>query len=187
VALLERAAAADDEAEGLLFRRCEPLVRRMAQGRLPHALRDIKVADALVQETLVIAFQRLREFEPRREGAFIAHVRQVLVNQVRQEVRRRRSQALPESLTETGADRATTLHDERAWVERLGRYDRLLEGLGAEQREAVILRVELEYSYPRIADATGQPSGSAARMMVARTLALLAWSMGGDGGQESER
>jgi len=44
-------------------------------------------------------------------------------------------------------------------------------------REAVILRVEMDYSYPEIAAATTCASANAARMLVARSLYKLAGHM----------
>ena len=50
-----------------------------------------------------------------------------------------------------------------------------------DQREALIMRTELEYSYEAIAEATGRSSANAARMFVARALVRLAELMGEKG------
>jgi RNA polymerase sigma-70 factor (ECF subfamily) len=59
------------------------------------------------------------------------------------------------------------------------RYETALERLGQEQQEAVILRVEMGYSYDQIAEALGKNSANTARMVVTRALAHLAMAMDG--------
>jgi DNA-directed RNA polymerase specialized sigma24 family protein len=54
------------------------------------------------------------------------------------------------------------------------RYESALERLTPEQREAVIMRIEMGLSHQEVADALGAPSADAARMIVARALAHLA-------------
>jgi hypothetical protein len=48
-------------------------------------------------------------------------------------------------------------------------------------QEGVFLRLELEWSYERIADAIQSPSANAARMYVTRGIRRLAVEMNGDG------
>ena len=59
----------------------------------------------------------------------------------------------------------------------LAKYDRALERLDAETREAVIARIEMGCSYAEIAEAMGKPSPDAARMAVSRALVRLAEEM----------
>jgi RNA polymerase sigma-70 factor (ECF subfamily) len=59
-------------------------------------------------------------------------------------------------------------------AEQMERYQRGLEELSEEQRVAVLLRLEFNYSYEQIADAVNKASPDAARMMVGRALARLA-------------
>jgi RNA polymerase sigma-70 factor (ECF subfamily) len=61
----------------------------------------------------------------------------------------------------------------------LERYEAALGRLGEEQQEAVILRVEMGYSYDQIAEALGKSSANTARMVVTRALARLAVAMDG--------
>ena len=58
--------------------------------------------------------------------------------------------------------------------ETLEAYEAGLMKLTDEQREAVVLRVEMGLTYQEIADAMESPSPNAARMLVARGLARLA-------------
>jgi RNA polymerase sigma-70 factor (ECF subfamily) len=61
--------------------------------------------------------------------------------------------------------------------ETLETYERGLERLRPEEREAIIGRVELGMSYADLAAALGKPSANAARMTVVRALVRLAAEM----------
>ena len=77
----------------------------------------------------------------------------------------------------SGLNKTQCLRLER---ERLDRYESGLTRLPADQREAVILRLEMDYSHAEIAAALGRPSADAARMLVARALVALAEAMRDD-------
>jgi len=62
-------------------------------------------------------------------------------------------------------------------AEALAKYDRALDRLDAETREAVIARIEMGCSYQEIADLMDKPSADAARMTVSRALVKLAEEM----------
>jgi RNA polymerase sigma-70 factor (ECF subfamily) len=67
--------------------------------------------------------------------------------------------------------------DELIGHDLLERYEEALGGLRDEQREAVILRLEMGYSYAQIAEALGGNSPNAVRMMISRALAQIAKGM----------
>ena len=58
--------------------------------------------------------------------------------------------------------------------EALGRYERALAQLGDVEREAVIARIELGFSYEEVAALVGKPSAGAARVAISRALDKLA-------------
>ena len=58
--------------------------------------------------------------------------------------------------------------------EAVERYERALERLKPDEREAIIARVELGYSYEELADALGKPTADAARKAARRALVRLA-------------
>jgi RNA polymerase sigma-70 factor (ECF subfamily) len=60
-------------------------------------------------------------------------------------------------------------------------YERALERLKPEEREAIILKVELGYSYEELAQALGKPTAEAARKAAARALVRLAEEMKASG------
>jgi len=172
--LLALARAGDQRARGRLVARYLPSLRRWAHGRLPVGARDLVDTDDLVQITLVRALNRLEGFEPRREGAFLAYLRTILVNQIRDQARRAGRNPGREALSEAILDPARTPLEEIIGRETLESYERALAWLTSQQREAVVLRVELEFSYPEIAEALGSPSANAARMLVARAFVRMA-------------
>ena len=172
--LLSRIRAGDGEARERLFARCMPLLQRWAHRRLPQRARDIADTDDLVQVALLKAFHRVGEFESRHEGAFLAYLRTILLNAVRDELRRsaRRPQVteLDEEMTRDGGP---SVLDELIGRDKMRRYEEALGRLNEEQREAVILRVEFGMSHGEVAQAMGKPNADAARMTVARALVHL--------------
>jgi RNA polymerase sigma-70 factor (ECF subfamily) len=60
------------------------------------------------------------------------------------------------------------------------RYDRALQKLSASDREAIVGRLELGYSYEELAEALGKPSAEAARKAAQRALLKLAEELRGD-------
>jgi RNA polymerase sigma-70 factor (ECF subfamily) len=175
--LLRRAQGGDTAARDALLRRHLPLLRRWAHGRLPRGARDLAETDDLVQSALLRALDHLEAFEPRHEGAFFAYLRQILINGIRDEVRRAARRPgrveLPDSLAAPGP----SLLEETLGSAALATYERALAALPEEQQQAVILRIELGLSHQEIAEALGKPTANAARMTVSRALVRLAEAM----------
>jgi len=183
VALLARARSGDTLAREALFGRFLPIVRRWARQRLPQSARALADTDDLVQVTLMRALNRLEHFEQRREGAFLAYLRTILLNVVREEIRRARPDRRRLPLEEVAGAIASPARSELEQLigrEILERYERGLEALDETQREAVLLRLEFGYSHAEIAEALGKSSPDAARMTVARALAALSEAIDGD-------
>jgi RNA polymerase sigma-70 factor, ECF subfamily len=172
--LLERARAGDREALEVLFARCVPLLSRWAQGRLPRWARDAADTQDLVQETVLQTFKRLESFEPRREGALQAYLRQAVMNRIRDELRRfeRRPEAV--DLDPDAPDTAPSPLEEAIGRQATERYERALGRLKPEDREAIIARVEMGYSYEELADALDKPTPDAARKACQRAMIRLA-------------
>ncbi len=128
----------------------------------------------MVQITLLRAVRGLKEFEPRWENAWLAYLRQILFNYLRDEGRR--SGRLPDvdELSEQLPDGTVTPLDQVVDAETLTAYQRALERLPQSQRDAVVMRVESGLSYARIAERLDIASSDAARMMVKRAIARLA-------------
>ena len=174
VDLLTRARAGDETALNRLLERCLPPLRRWAHGRLPPFARDALDTGDLVQDTVVAALRRLDHFEARREGALQAYLRQALANRITDVIRYRRrrpeSTAVPEQLADDGASPL----DLAIGAENTARYDAALARLREDDRQAIIGRIELQYSYEELAVALEKPTANAARVAVTRALQRLA-------------
>jgi RNA polymerase sigma-70 factor (ECF subfamily) len=180
-ALIERVRAGDVDARERLFARYLPVLRRFAHGRLPAEARGLSETDDLVQMAMVRALNRVESFEPRHEGAFLAYLRHILVNIVREEIRRARRRPAGSDDSETLADGGPSPVEAAIGRDMLERYESALLELPEQPREAVMLRIEFGYSYPEVAEALGLNTSSAARMMVTRALIRVAERVGNAG------
>jgi len=172
--LLALARSGDTAAVERLVNRFLPALRRWAHGRLPPRARGMVDTDDLVQVSLVRALQRIQTFEPQGPGAFIAYLRRILLNSVRDEIRRAARRPGSEGLPDDLADPAPPAIEQVIGREAVEAYEGGLVTLTDLQQEAVILRVELGFTYAQVAEALGAPSANAARMTVARALVRLA-------------
>ena len=175
--LIERARAGDAEAMDRLFARHLKPLQRWASGRLPKWARDLADTEDLVQDTLLRAFKRIGDFEPRRAGALQAYLRQAVVNRLRDELRRKGRQPESTDLDDVALDAAKSPLEEAIGREAVERYEQALERLKAEEREAIVARIEMGYSYDELAQVLGKPTPDAARKTAQRALVRLAEEM----------
>lgn len=175
--LLERVRAGDEAALEVLFARYLVPLRRWASGRLPRWARDARDTQDLVQETLLGAFKNIQNFEARREGALQAYLRHALMNSIRYELRRLGRRAPPTALDSQAPDDSPSPLDEAVGRQTAERYEQALARLRPEDREAIIARVEMGYSYEQLAEALEKPSPEAARKAARRALLRLAVEM----------
>lgn len=178
--LLERANAGEAAALEALFSRYLMPLQRWASGRLPRWARNAADTHDLVQDTLLNAFKRIGSFEPRREGAFQAYLRQAVMNRIRDELRRTRVRPGTETFDELEHEHGASPLEDAIGLETFERYEAALARLKDEEREAIIGRVELGRSYEDLARSLGSPSADAARKVVARALVRLAEEMNHD-------
>jgi RNA polymerase sigma-70 factor (ECF subfamily) len=165
--LLRRARDGDAEALDRLLRRHVPSLRRWASGRLPRWARDMADTQDLVQDATLQALKHLHAFQPQREGALQAYLRLAVMNRIRDEIRRAHRRPPPTGLDESVAGVSPSPLEEAIGHEALDRYETALGQLRAEEREAVIARVELGQSYAEVAAAIGV-SGSHCRRLGSR-------------------
>jgi RNA polymerase sigma-70 factor (ECF subfamily) len=175
--LVVRAQQGQVSAVERLFSRLLPDVTRWARGRLPAWARARMDTDDLVQEAFGAIFRRLDRFEPRRRQAIRAYLKQSIRNRIRDEVRRAGKVEVPagarvdrESPQTSPLDRAITAENRRRYLDAL---DRLSE----QDRELVVGRIELDFTYDQLAVATSKPTADAARVAVRRALIRLATEM----------
>lgn len=180
IVLIRRVQAGDADARELLLRRFLPLLQRWAHGRLPRQMRDLNETDDLVQVTLVKALARLDQFESAGPGAFLAYLRQALLNQVRDEIRRH--QRRPEHAQidiELSDPDAPALIERIVGTERVRAYEQALAALPKRQQGLIVMRVEFGMSYPEIAAEVGS-TPDAVRVMVARAIVQLSGELGAE-------
>jgi RNA polymerase sigma factor (sigma-70 family) len=175
--LLERVRAGDTAALNRLLDRYLPKLSRWASGRLPQWARDLSDTDDLVQDTLIRSVANLGHFEARGEGALQAYLRGAVLNRIRDEIRRLRRTPIKGELDSAIAAKGESPLESAIGAETMAKYDRALERLEPETREAVIARIEMGCSYAEIADLMDKPSADAARMTVSRALLRLAEEM----------
>jgi RNA polymerase sigma-70 factor, ECF subfamily len=175
--LLARVREGDDEAMNRLLERCLPVLRRWAHGRLPRSMRDMLDTADIVQDTVISALRRLDRFEARREGALQAYLRQALANRIKDVIRYRKRRPEATDVPEQLADEGTSPLDQAIGAENTARYEAALLRLRDEDREAIIARLELQYSYEELAVALDKPTANAARVAVVRALHRLAEEM----------
>jgi len=178
IALIRRVQAGDADARELLLRRFLPLLQRWAHGRLPRQMRDLNETDDLVQVTLVKALARLDQFESAGPGAFLAYLRQALLNQVRDEIRRHQRRPKHAQIDiELSDPDAPALIERIVGTERVRAYEQALAALPKRQQGLIVMRVEFGMSYPEIAAEVGS-TADAVRVMVARAIVLLSQALG---------
>ena len=177
--LIERAREGDqDSLDRLMARHLGPL-RRFVSGRLPHWARDLSDTDDLVQDTLLRTFKKIEDFEVRGAGALQAYLRQAVMNRLRDELRRKGRSPAAVEIEGDGLDLVAegSPLEEAMGREAFERYQAALTRLRPEEREAIIARVEMDYSYAELAEILGKPTPDAARKAAQRALVRLAEEM----------
>jgi RNA polymerase sigma factor (sigma-70 family) len=175
--LLRQAQAGDTQALNRLFGRYMPPLVRFAHRRVPAWARGGLDTGDLVQETILQAFRRLKFFEPRGDGALLGYLRRSLLNRIRDQFRRAARRPAPLELDESTPDEGASPLDLTITEEERARYATGLEQLRPADREAIIGRLELGYSYEQLALVLGKPTPEAARLAVRRALLKLGEQM----------
>jgi RNA polymerase sigma factor (sigma-70 family) len=176
--LLERAQAGDRAALDALVARYLPRLQRWASGRLPPWARDLADTQDLVQETLSQTFQRIEKFDSRGNGALQAYLRQAILNRIRDELRRAKRRPSKTELDSEAEGNVRSPLEEAIGQEAIERYEQALARLRTEDRELVVARIELGYTYQEMAELLDKPTANAARMAAERAVIRLAKELG---------
>jgi RNA polymerase sigma-70 factor (ECF subfamily) len=182
VHLVARAKAGDPGALEQLFDRHYRPLRRWAAGRLPSWARQLTDTDDLVQNALLQTFKRMDHFDPRGVGSLQAYLRRAVINGLRDELRRRGREPEALNLDASGGEDVLVVQGESPLEQAIGRenlerYETALARLRPEEREAIIGRIEMGYTFQELADVLGRPSADAARKATERALIRLAEEM----------
>ena len=175
--MIERARAGDRNALERLFERHLKPLQRWASGRLPKWARDLADTDDVVQDTLVQTFKRIEHFEPRRVGALQAYLRQAVLNRIRNELRRKGREPHATDLDGIDVESFESPLEQAVGREAVERYERALQRLTADEREAIIAKIEMGYTNDELAEVLGKPSPDAARKAAHRALVRLTEEM----------
>lgn len=175
--LIIRAREGDEAALDRLFARYTPRLERWAHGRLPHPARGAYDTQDLVQLTLTRVLNHLKTFEPRHPGAFRDYVWTTLWNAIRDLARQYQRRGPSGPLDSAMIDLSPSPLEEAIGRETLDRYERALERLRPDDREAIVARIEMGLPYTDVAAALAKPSVEAAHMAVSRALMRLAREM----------
>lgn len=171
--LIDRVQQGDEEALGQLLERCLPALQRWARGRLPAYARGSADTVDLVQDTVLAVLRRLNVFEVRHQGAFQAYLRQAVMNRIRDIIRQRQRGPHQTEMPEEVAAEATSPLDRLIGAENVSRYEAALLRLRDEDREAIVGRFELQYSYEDLAVILNKPTINATRVAVTRAVKRL--------------
>jgi len=177
IELVIKARGGDRAAVEALLQRCLPPLKRWAHGRLPTAARGHLDTGDLVQDAAMHALKRLEFFEPRHVGAMQAYLRMSVINRIRDEVRRVSRQPTPVELPDDAASDETSPLEATIQAEAYQRYRDAIAQLEPRDREMVVARVEVQWSFKEIADQFGMRTVDAARMAVTRALRRLSSRM----------
>jgi len=173
-ALLARTQAGDLAARERLASRYRSRLSRVAHGRIPRSLRPLIDTDDIVQSTLVRALDHVDGFTWRHEGSFLGYLRAAVLNQIRDQIRRAGAHSRAVEREDLRPPPPDSPLERLIGVETLEVYEEALRQLSPEQADAVVMRIEMEFTYLEIAEALGKSSPNAARMVVARALAKMA-------------
>jgi len=171
-ALLEDVRGGDAAATARLVKRYLPILRRWAHGRLPHKARDMVDTDDLVQVALIRGLAKLEGFEQRRTGAFLAYMRQIVRNQIRDEIRKPGRDRIVD-ISEDLPDGGPSPLEEAIGRESVEAYQAALQTLPPKQRQAVVMRLEMGFSHREIAETLGRATEEGVRISIRRGLERL--------------
>jgi RNA polymerase sigma-70 factor (ECF subfamily) len=182
VHLVARAQSGDTNALELLFDRHYRPLRRWAAGRLPAWARQLTDTDDLVQNAVLQTFKRMEHFDPRGVGSLQAYLRRAVINGLRDELRKRGREPNALNLDATGGEDVLVVEGDSPLEQAIGRenlerYEAALALLRPEERESIIGRIEMGYTFQELADVLGKPSADAARKATQRAMIRLAEEM----------
>ncbi len=175
IVLLAKAKEGDHLARDELYRRIVPRLERFAHGRVPVSLRRFADTQDLVQETVLKSLDHIERFDPKHEGAFMGYLGKIIINRIRDLARKpKRETPYEEEFAPSSKDPSPV--EQAVGSEAFSQYQEALQTLGEDQRLAVFLHVEMNYSLQELSEALGR-SSEAARKVLFRGLKNLSQKM----------
>jgi RNA polymerase sigma-70 factor (ECF subfamily) len=176
--LLRRARAGESQALSRLFAQYMPQLQRWAHRRVPAWARNAVDTGDIVQDALLQTFRNLDSFEPQREGALLGYLRRALVNRVRDQLRYASRHPSPTELNEALVHSGASPLDFTIERDDHRRYRAALKRLRTADRDAIVGRVELGYTYEQLALVLNKTTPEAARLAVRRAILRLGDELG---------
>jgi len=174
ITLLTRARVGDHAALDALLVRYRPRLKRWAHGRLPTWARDLAETDDLVQDTLVKAIRNLDRFVVSESGAgFQNYLRLAIGNAIRDEIRKARRRPPSGDLDPSLPSDGPSPLERAVGKRRLARYEAALAQLDADEREAVVARLEFGFTHSELAAVLGKRTADAARKLCQKAIDRL--------------
>ena len=118
-------------------------------------------------------FRKIEGLDLDREGGLQAYLRQAILNRIRDEFRKFKRRPDAVELESAQPDEGPSPLEAAIGRQALDRYEAALAALRPVDREAIIARIELGFTYDEVAQLLGKPTGNAARMAVERALVRL--------------
>src|SRR4051812_48720722 len=145
--LLERANQGDPLAMDALLARYLPRLRRWASGRLPSSARGALDTEDVIQDTIIRALKQFQHFDNRGEGALQAYLRRAVLNRLTDLYRSHSRTPERDSLSSGIASSDASPLEEAIGADTVRRYERALLQLREQDREIVIMRIEMGCGY----------------------------------------
>lgn len=173
--LLDRIREGDTDARKTLIERVQPLLQRFAHGRVPRQLRPQEDTADLVQITWLKVLDKLELIDSREPGTFFAYLRAVLINALRESLRRHRRspQAANDGVNDSGDEVLASLPAANVELDDWLAWEQSLAVLSPAHRGLILMRFEFGMSFAEIGAELGE-SADGVRMKLNRTIARMA-------------
>jgi len=178
VTLVEKARGGDRASLEALLQRSLPELKRWAHGKLPPYARGSLDTGDVVQETALHVLRRLDHFEPQHVHSMQTYLRRAVINRIRDELRRIGRQPPPQELVDEPPSTALSALEMAIRGQEYNRYRTAIDGLNAKDRQLIVARIELQWSYEEVARMLGLPTPNAARVATLRALKKVTKAIG---------
>jgi len=170
--LVQRGRQGDAAALDRVFGRLVKRLRWWAHRRIAGVRRMSDTAD-VVQDATLGVWQRIDRLDLRKPGDLAAYVRRAVLNRIHDESRRRTRQPDPITLNaELPAQHPSAL-DRAIGNQSREQCQAAFSRLTQDERDVIVARLELGYSFDAIAALLDKPSAAAARMAFTRAIGRL--------------
>lgn len=170
--LVRRGRQGDRDALNRVFGRLLVGLKRWAHRRISGDRQMSDTAD-VVQDAALRVWQRLDHLDLREPGDLEAYVRRAVLNRIHDEGRRRLRQPDPVTLHPELALQEPSALDRIIADQSWQRFQSAFTRLTQDERDLIIARLELGYSFDAMAELLDRKSAAAARMGFTRALAKL--------------